>query len=325
LARVAAEAAVSLSTVSKVLNGRDGIAAETRSRVEQLLRDHGYARRDVDRSSSMLEVVFNELDAWTMKLIRGVEAVTRENGLAAMLTESGDRYTAGSDWVDRSFARRPVGVIFVFAGPSATDKRALTSEGIPFVVLDPLGNPEPDVPSVGAANWYGGVLATQHLISLGHTKIATITGPADMMSSRARLSGYRSALEEAGVTPQAKYIAAGTYYKPESVVLGRQLLTLKDPPTAIFAGNDVQALGIYEAAAELGLRIPEDVSVVGFDDLDVAEWAGPPLTTVRQPLVEMGAEAARLVLALRSSPREHTLRMDLATSLVVRDSTRRIN
>ena len=148
-----------------------------------------------------------------------------------------------------------------------------------------------------------------------------ITGPDDMMCSRARLSGFRSALESAGIPVREDLILTGEFHREDGIARGHELLSRRNPPTAIFAGSDLQALGVYEAARERGVRIPEDLSVVGYDDLQFSGWAGPPLTTVRQPLTEMAEQATRLVLRLRDREPAESLRVDLATRLVVRGST----
>ncbi|HEX3678766.1 MAG TPA: substrate-binding domain-containing protein, partial [Galbitalea sp.] len=228
------------------------------------------------------------------------------------------------EWIDGVLQRRPSGVILVFSDLSPDHKRQLRTRNIPFVVVDPAGDPAPDVASIGSANWSGGVLATRHLIDMGHREIAMITGPDDMMCSRARLSGYRSALEGAGIPIREELIVTGQFHREDGVVRGDELLSLANPPTAIFAGSDLQALGVYEAARARGLTIPGDLSVVGYDDLQMAEWLGPPLTTVRQPLTEMAEQATRLVLRMSDADPDERLRIDLATSLVVRSSTRRI-
>ena len=323
LSRVAAEAAVSVSTVSKVLNGRTGVSDSTRARVEDLLRDHGYNRRNSGLSAApLIELVFSEIDsAWAIEIIQGVERISRENGMSVVLTESGDRHSPSPDWIDGVMRRRPAGVILVFSDLSAEHKHQLRTRNIPFVIVDPAGDPAPDVPSIGSANWSGGYIATRHLIELGHRRIAMITGPDDMMCSTARLSGYRAALEGAGIRARDDYVVGGDFHYADGIVGGGKLLSLPEPPTAIFAGSDMQALGVYESARALGLSIPDDLSVVGYDDLKVALWAGPPLTTVRQPLTEMAEEATRLVIRLRNDSQVDNLRIDLATSLVVRGST----
>jgi LacI family transcriptional regulator, xylobiose transport system transcriptional regulator len=325
LARVAAEASVSMSTVSKVLNGRLGVSDATRARVEDLLQSQGYNRRGGTQTAPLIELVFSELDtAWSIEIIRGVEKVARENGMSVVLTESGDRHSPGPEWIDGVLQRRPSGIILVFSDLSPDHKRQLRTRNIPFVVVDPAGDPAPDVASVGSANWSGGVLATRHLIDMGHRDIAMITGPDDMMCSRARLSGFRSAMEDAGLPIRDELIVSGQFHREDGVVRGMQLLSLPNPPSAIFAGSDLQALGVYEAARAKGLTIPGDLSVVGYDDLSIAEWVGPPLTTVRQPLTEMAEQATHLVLRMAEQDSTST-RIDLATSLVVRDSTRRLS
>ncbi|UYQ60494.1 LacI family DNA-binding transcriptional regulator [Streptomyces peucetius] len=323
LAEIARAAGVSAPTVSKVLNGRADVAAATRTRVEELLRRHGYRRRrGASQQSRMIDLVFHELESsWAMEVIRGVENVAREEGLSLVLSESAGRLMPGQTWVDGVLARRPAGVILVLSDLDAAQRAQLTSRDIPFVVVDPAGDPGDDVPSVGATNWQGGLAATRHLLELGHRRIGVIGGPSRMMCSRARIDGYRSALESAGVAADPELVREGDFHHEAGHAAGLELLRLPEPPTAVFTGNDLQALGLYEAARELGVRIPEDLSVVGFDDLPLARWVGPPLTTVRQPLTEMAEAAARLVLDLGRGRRPAASRIDLATSLVVRNST----
>ncbi|MFD4943177.1 LacI family DNA-binding transcriptional regulator [Streptomyces sp. NPDC058239] len=323
LAEIARAAGVSAPTVSKVLNGRADVAPGTRTRVEELLLQHGYRRRRGSTAQSQLiDLVFHELDsAWAMEVVRGVENVAREEGLSLVLSESAGRLTPGQTWVDGVLARRPVGVILVLSDLTAAQRAQLTSRNIPYAVVDPAGDPGDDVPSVGTTNWQGGLAATRHLTGLGHRRIGVISGPSRMMCSRARVDGYRAALETAGLPFDPELIREGEFHHEAGYAASLELLQLPDPPTALFAGNDLQALGIYEAARELGLRIPEDLSVVGFDDLPLTRWIGPPLTTVRQPLIEMAETAARLVLDLGRGGRPATTRVDLATKLVVRSST----
>ncbi|GAA3237561.1 hypothetical protein GCM10020256_57110 [Streptomyces thermocoprophilus] len=203
LAEIAAQAGLSLSTVSKVLNGRSDVSAATRSRVEQLLAEHGYRRRSAAASHApLIELVFHELESvWAMELIRGVENVAQRHRLSVVVTESGTRHAPGREWLDGVLQRRPRGVVLVFSALPDHVKKQLRSRAIPFVIVDPAGDPQPDVPSVGSANWSGGVAATRHLLDHGHERIAIITGPADLMCSLARLDGYRSAMAMAACGP----------------------------------------------------------------------------------------------------------------------------
>ncbi|MFF7987167.1 LacI family DNA-binding transcriptional regulator [Streptomyces sp. NPDC007901] len=326
LAEIARKAGVSTPTVSKVVNGRADVAPATRERVEELLHQHGYQRRRSNSapSSPLLELVFHELEsAWAMEVIRGVENVVRDEGMSVVLSESSGRLSVGQSWMDGVLARRPTGVVLVLSGLDEAQQAQLTSRDIPFVVMDPAGDPGQDMPAVGTTNWNGGLAATRHLLDLGHRRIGMIAGPRRMMCSRARIDGYRAALETGGVAFDPALIREGNFYHETGYWAGLELLRLEDRPTAIFTGNDLQALGVYEAARELGLHIPKDLSVVGFDDLPIARWVGPPLTTVRQPLTEMAEVAARMVIDLARGNLPSALRVDLATSLVERSSTAR--
>ncbi|MEN3534736.1 LacI family DNA-binding transcriptional regulator [Microbispora sp. ZYX-F-249] len=321
VAEIAHLAGVSAPTVSRVLNGHAGVALATRQRVEAVLREHGYRRRDSE-PAAILELVFHALESlWALEIIQGVEQVAREHELAVVLTEMEGRLTPGRAWTEQVLARRPTGVVAVFSELTVQQQSQLATRSIPLVVLDPTGEPLHQTPSVGATNWSGGMAATRHLLDLGHRRIAMLSGPTQWPCCRARLDGYRAAMDAAGVPVDPALVRVSTLYVEGGLRDGTELLRLPDPPTAVFAANDLQALGVYEAARRAGLRIPEDLSVVGFDDLSFTQWTGPPMTTVRQPLVQMGAAAARMVLALADGGHLEQHRVELATTLVVREST----
>jgi DNA-binding LacI/PurR family transcriptional regulator len=210
-------------------------------------------------------------------------------------------------------------VIVVSARLSVEQHAQLRSRAIPLVVLDPSGEPAHGTPSVGATNWNGGLIAARHLLELGHRRIAMVNGPDEYLCCRARLDGYRAGLDAAGVPADPSLVRVAPLYVEGGRDAARELFG--ERPTAIFAANDLQALGVYEAAREAGLRIPEDLSVVGFDDLAFTQWSQPPLTTVRQPLLRMGAAAADLVMDLAAGRTPEQERIELATTLVVRRST----
>ncbi|WP_411700333.1 LacI family DNA-binding transcriptional regulator [Conyzicola sp.] len=323
LDEIAVQAGVSLSTVSKVLNGRSDVAAITRKRVEGILDEHGYQRRaGLPGRNNLIELVFPDLDTvWAMELIRGVENVSKANGLSVVVTESGNRHSPSPDWITGVLRRRPVGVVLVFSDLSDDAKGQLRSRAIPFVIVDPAGDPAPDVPSVGSANWSGGLMATRHLIELGHSRIAAITGPDDMMCSHARLDGFRSAMNTAKLPVDEGLVAFGDFHVDGGRDNARAMLDRDDRPTAIFAGSDLQALGVLDAARSLGIQVPSQLSVVGYDDLQLAQWTSPSLTTVHQPLTRMAEEAARLIIRMSEGELESIPRVDLATRLVVREST----
>ncbi|MFF8932170.1 LacI family DNA-binding transcriptional regulator [Streptomyces longwoodensis] len=322
LATVARKAGVSLPTVSKVLNGRADVSHSTRAKVERLLAAQGYRRRPPGAARApLVELVFHELESvWAVELILGVENVAKANGATVVLTESGTRHAPAEDWVEGVLRRRPLGVVLVFSTLPEPVKRRLRSFGIPFVIIDPAGDPDPDVPSVGSANWAGGLAATRHLTDLGHRRVAVITGPEDLMCSLARLDGYRSAMAMAGLAVDPALVRYGDFHVQSGYRHAMELLALPDPPTALFAGSDLQALGVLQAARVRGLSVPRDLSVVGYDDVSLAQWTSPPLTTVHQPLRHMAEEATRMLLE-QTDPDGTARRIELATRLVVRQTT----
>jgi DNA-binding LacI/PurR family transcriptional regulator len=323
IAQLAELTGVSVPTVSKVVNGRSEVAPETRAMVENAIQEHGYRRRRKRAGpAALLEVVFHELEGpYALEIIRGVERVAREHRLGVVLSQLQGRHTPGRGWIEEVLHRRPTGVIAVFSGPDDAQRDMLRTREIPLVLVDPTGEPGHTVPSVGAGNWSGGLSATRHLIDLGHRRIAIITGPPHALSSRARLDGYRAALDTAGVPADPALIREGDFQIEDGRRHTRDLLRLPDPPTAIFACNDGEAIGVYQAATEAGKRIPHDLSVVGFDDLPPAQWMIPPLTTIRQPLTEMAVAAATMVVTLARNEAPASDRLELATDLVVRAST----
>ncbi|MGY5882305.1 LacI family DNA-binding transcriptional regulator [Modestobacter lacusdianchii] len=324
IATIAAEAGVSVPTVSRVLNGRSDVAPHTRERVEQLLRDHGYRRRGGRTSTTarLIDLVFNDLDSpWAVEIIRGVEDAAHAEGVGTVVTAIHRRASDTRSWLDNLAGRASDGAILVTNEVDPTLAAELRRLHVPAVVIDPAGVPAMDVPTIGATNWAGGLSATEHLIGLGHRRIGVIAGIPALLASRARLDGHRAAVEAAGLTVDPDLVLVGDFDHESGFRLGAQLLDHPEPPTAIVAANDQMALGAYEAVRQRGLRVPEDVSVVGFDDLPGARWSSPPLTTVHQPLAEMGALAARTVLRLVRGEELEVPRLELATALVVREST----
>jgi DNA-binding LacI/PurR family transcriptional regulator len=318
LAGIAAEAGVSVSAVSKVLNGRTDVAAGTRARVAALLRRDGYqvASR---LGFGVVDLLIATLHTpWAEELLRGTVQAADEAGTSVVVStvDSPGGFTA---WLDRATARGTDGALLVLHLPDSSELQGLAAARIPLVVIDPPAEPGPGIRSVGTTNWQGCLTATRHLIELGHRRVAIIGGPEQLWSSRARLAGYRAALEAAGLPPAGELIRRDDFCTEGGRRQARELLALAQPPTAIVAGNDPQAFGVLQALGERGLRAPDDVSVVGFDDVPVASWATPALTTIRQPLAAMAATAFRMLHARPSAGEPHHI--ELATTLVIREST----
>jgi DNA-binding LacI/PurR family transcriptional regulator len=315
IAYIAESAGVSVPTVSKVLNGRSGVSDDTRARVEELINRYGY--RKAPTRSNVVELVFREMaDHWGMEIVRGVEQVARNNRVGVMVSE----FSAEAP-LDDIVDRRPDAVLSV-ASLTAADREQLAAKNIPFVVFDPMEELPDGVPFVGATNWRGGRSAAQHLIDLGHRRIAMISGP-DHAFCRARRSGYAAAMESAGLPVPPTSLVLTQLTREHGYEAARTLLALpeQERPTAIFTATDLQAVGVYQAAREAGLSIPGDLSIVGFDDLPVAAFMDPPLTTVRQPLAEMAAAATELALILGRGEQPPQTGLEIATTLTVRAST----
>ena len=323
LETVAVAAGVSLATVSKVLNDREDVGAATRLRVQRLLDQYEYVpRRSVvarpTQTRRSIELVFTTLDSsYAVEILRGVAS----SPMDVVVSSVPDLSDPGA-WSSRLAASGRAGAVIVTSRLTRLDQRNLTRVRMPYVLIDPAADlPDPEVATVGATNWAGGFSAARHLLALGHRRIAAIGGPVTMLCSRARISGYSAALTSAGVEVDPTLIRYGDFRHAGGCRAARELFELPAPPTAVFAGSDEQAFGVAEAARLTGRRIPEDLSVVGFDDLPIARWFSPPLTTVRQPLAEMGRIAAEMLSAMIEGREPHGRQVELATELVVRSST----
>jgi LacI family transcriptional regulator len=224
-------------------------------------------------------------------------------------------------WARELVATGREAVIGVVNSLTAGHVTALATAGLPLVVIDPIDLPRARVTSVGATNFAGGVAAARHLLSLGHRRVAYVGGSPTAACSQARMHGFRAALEAAGLPLPDGYLRDGLFRYQDGVEGATALFALPSPPTAVFAACDAVAAGVVEAARAHGLRVPQDLSVVGFDDTDLARYGAPPLTTVRQPLREMGAVALRTALRMAAGEELDSHHVELATELVVRKST----
>lgn len=321
LAVVAAEAGVSVPTVSKVLNSRRDVAEATRARVAEALARHGYTvRPSGSRRTGLIDLRVVDLDStWAEAVVRGAAQAASRLGSDLVVTVDPDAQACGA-WVRHALDRGTDGLVSVVGVPDAASRAELARAQVPVVVVDPRTRCDPDVLVVGATNFRGGLDATAHLVGLGHRRIATITGPLEQDNAVARLAGYRTALIQAGIAGDDDLVRTGDYSVDGGFRAANLLLELDDPPTAVVAGSDDTALGVLRAAREHGLRVPDDLAVTGFDDLPVAAWLDPALTTVRQPLAEMGDAAVSLVHRAREGLRGPA-HLELATTLVVRSST----
>ncbi|NPD04517.1 LacI family DNA-binding transcriptional regulator [Nocardioides sp. zg-1308] len=323
ISAIAAEAGVSVPTVSRVLNGRSDVAPGTRERVEQLLRHHEYRRPSRRQGQAcLIDLVFDDLDSpWALEIVRGVEEVVHAAGAGTVVSAIHSRASDRRQWLDNLRVRATDAVILVLTDLDGELGAELERLDVPAVAIDPAGVPALDLPTIGVTNWSGAVSATEHLIGLGHRRIAHISGRPGLWCTRSRLDGYRAGLSSAGLQPAAELVVEGDFGYESGYRAGVHLLGLAEPPTAVFAANDQMAMGVYEALRRSGRRVPDDVSVVGFDDLPSSRWASPPMTTVRQPLTELGRMASQMALRMVGGESIEGPRVELATELVVREST----
>ncbi len=331
LGQVADAAGVSIATVSKVLNNRGDVSIETRRRVEKHLRASSYRRvgassAQARRPSQQIEVMLGgPQNAYAMAVLDGITSSAQLEGFEIV-------YARGS--MDKStkidaaalLASSRVGAIFLTMDASAPGVRRScarpTSQSSWSIRCTSRAT---HCISIGATNFTGAVTATEHLLSLGHRRIGHAAGPTSVECSEARLSGYASALRRAGIPFEEPLVTHGLFDYEAGRKAGQDLLGLSDPPTAVFAASDEIALGFIEEARRRGVRVPQDLSVVGFDDTFLAARASPPLTTVAQPLIEMGQLAVRSLAQVIASDRVGTSHIELATRLVVRESAARLD
>jgi LacI family transcriptional regulator len=325
---VASAAGVSIATVSRVLNGRPDVAPETREAVLRAVREQGFSTNRNARALSggrtgLIGVTLPMIEAaYFGSILSGTSEALYEQDMRVVLCPTLHQHDREVTLLDRLVRGTTDGAVLMLPEESSAELRALQDQGFPFVVVDPRVTLEEGIPVVSAAHAAGARAATEHLLQLGHRRIGAITGPRAWLASTERLNGYHGALGSAGVSPDPALVAESDFRTgPVTEAAAGAMLDLPDPPTAIFAFNDNAAVSVVHVARARGLRIPEDLSVVGFDDSEQAAIVTPPLTTVRQPLAELGRMAVSLLLRVLENQRHDALRIELATKLVVRDST----
>ncbi|MER5609403.1 LacI family DNA-binding transcriptional regulator [Micromonospora tulbaghiae] len=320
---VARTAGVSVATVSKVVNGRYGVAQATVERVQQVIHELGYeaslgAQSLRSHRTNVLGILVAEFEPFSTELLKGASREVAGSGYQLLAYSSGDGEGAAIGWERRSLARLSGTLIdgAVIVTPTVVE----TKHGFHVVAVDPHTGPS-GLPTVDSDNFAGAVLATDHLLSLGHRRVAHISGRPDLESARLREAGFRKAMADAGVPVDEQLVRVGGFRTETAASTAAELLALPDRPTAIFAGNDLSAISTVDVARGLGLGVPDDLSVIGFDNIPESALVDPPLTTIRQPLQRMGAESLRLLIDLIAGVERDT-HIQLPTELVVRASCR---
>jgi LacI family transcriptional regulator len=322
---VAREAGVSYTTVSRVLNDKGNVKPETRERVLTAMTRLGYvvdqrARSLAGGRSQVIGLLVHDVGtSYIGEIIRGIDAELASAQYDLLLYTTHRRKTKESAHVITLTRGMADGLLLVLPRDPGAYLEILRQLRFPHALVDHRGGDE-KAPAVAAANWRGAYKATEYLIELKHRRIGFITGAMDQICAQDRLAGYKTALTDHGIAFDPELVYEGDFFQPQGYAGASALLELPHPPTAIFASNDVSAFGVMEAVREHGLRIPDDVSVLGFDDIPQAAHVHPPLTTVRQPLEEMGRTATRMLLEHIKDPLRLPERVELPTKLVLRQS-----
>jgi LacI family transcriptional regulator, galactose operon repressor len=326
MADVARAAGVSVATVSKVVNGRHGISEATFEKVQTAVDALGYetslgARSLRSHKTNVLGVLVAEFEPFSTELLKGVSEAIGATDYELLAFSGGHRGKAVG-WERRSLGRLAGSLIdgAIIVTPTVVD----AGSGIPVVAVDPHTGPV-DVPTVDSDNLAGAILATTHLLDLGHRRIALVGGRPDLESARLREQGFREAMAAAGVPVDESLVVIGGYRPETTEGPVRLLLGRADPPTAVFATNDLTAIRTMELAVELGLKVPDDLSVIGFDNVPESALATPALTTINQPLREMGAAALQILVGMLAGREPEATHVRLPTSMVERASCRRLD
>lgn len=318
---VARLAGVSTVTVSNVLNGRPNVSEQTRLRVQEAVAQTGYtvnvaARGLAGGRTNTIGMLLPDLATqYLSEIVRGASDEMRLSGMEMLLSTASD---IARERNQVAFLQGITDGLLLILPRTADDMLlAVEKAGVPVVVIDHRGS-KIMLPSVDVDNYGGARAGMEYLIARGHRRIGFVAGPKGYGASSARLQGYREALLNAAIPFDKALLAQGDFFQPSGFAAGKQLLSLSRPPTAVFVSNDLMAFGVIEAVREGGLRVPGDVSVVGFDDIPMASQVYPPLTTVRQPLYEMGVAAARMMITLLRGLKLPSSRITLSTELVER-------
>jgi LacI family transcriptional regulator len=326
---VAKRAGVAPITVSRVINRSASVSAETRERVEKAIQELGYVPNRLARSLRLrrthtLALVVTDITNpfWTT-VVRGVEDAAQDAGFTVILCNTDESEAKQEQYLDVLCQKRVDGILLVPARSSAQLVDWIQKQDMPVVILDRrVCSDQVDV--VRGDSQEGACQLVRHLLSLGHRRVAVLSGPKDVSTAEDRVLGYRKALAEAGVEVRADWVLYGRFSKESGYEMTRQVLDTSPRPTALFAGNNFIAIGALRALRDAGLRVPEDVSVVAFDDLMADLAVEPFLTVVDQPSYEMGQQAAELLLArLSGSAANGYQEIVLPTKLTVRRSSGR--
>lgn len=322
---VAREAGVSYGTVSRVINNSPNVKPETRERIKEVIQRTGFvgnrnARSLVSGRTNMIGLLIPDLGtAYIGEIIRGIDTELESASYNMMLYTTHRRETKEAGYITSLIQSGVDGLILILPRNPANFLEKLRSLNFPYVLVDHQGIDEQG-PAVGATNFQGAFDATEYLIGIGHRKIAFITGHKDLGCSQERLHGFKAALAKHAIPVNNEWVMEGDFEQSTGYRGGKYLMSLPGRPTAIFASNDLMAFGVMDAVRDMGLKIPGDISVIGFDNILQASQTMPGLTTVEQPLELMGRQATLMLVDMMKEGEIKAGKVELPTRLVLRDS-----
>lgn len=327
---VAALAEVSTSTVSHVINGTRFVNPETRDKVLHAMQELDYRPNRVARSlrnrqtHTLGVLVPNSANPYFAEVLVGIERACFDHGYNIIIGNANDDPERELSYLNVLLSRQVDGVLLISTGAYKESLALLATYNTPVVLVDRSSQSD-DVDEILTANKQGGLLATQHLIQLGHTRIGCITGPSMLTPGAERVAGYYEALKSAGIPSSATLVKGGNFDHESGYRACQELLSADPSPTAIFACNDLMAVGVLCAVHEAGMRVPNNISVIGFDDVPLASFSVPRLTTVAQPSHQLGQAAVERLIDRLKNPDAPSQRNILTVSLIERDSCAPVN
>jgi LacI family transcriptional regulator len=318
---VASRAGVSSTTVSHVINNTRFVSEEVRQRVQAAMDEIGYRPNELARSLRRGEtktlglILPDSANPFFAEIGRSIEKAAFAQGYNVILCNTDGDFDRERTYVDVLLKKQVDGLVFVATGERSDSLSQILKLKVPIVVVD-RDLPDVQLDTVLSDNYQGGYLATQYLINLGHRRIACISGPSHLTPSALRVTGYKQALLNANIPIDDRLILRGDFHPQSGWQATLELLALPDKPTAIFACNDLMAIGVLRAAAECGVQVPKELGVMGYDDIELSSYTTPALSTVRQPKVEIGQTAVRMLLE-RIQNKEIPPRRELLSATVI--------
>lgn len=323
---VALSAGVSTATVSRALMSPEKVSLTTRKRVEDAILETGYSPATLMRtlrrneSKTIVTIVPNICDPYFSEILRGIEDTAVENGYIVLVGDSNQQKKREQSFVNLIYTKQVEGMVLLGSDLPFNASRQ-EQKNLPPLVMACEYDPELELPTVHIDNLTAAFEAVNYLTKLGHKRIAELSGPEDSSLCQFRHQGYQQALRRAGISMNNSYVHYGNFTFDAGAKAISQLLSLSSPPTAIFCHNDIMAIGATQKAKQMGFRIPQDISIMGFDDIEFSQYCDPPLTTISQPRYEIGRQSMLMLLDLLKGHDVRSGSRLLESSLVIREST----